>query len=36
MTTINGRGGFSGTARGILVKDTTKTESQMTVYDTTL
>jgi hypothetical protein len=27
MTTINGRGGFSATARGILVKDTTKTES---------
>jgi uncharacterized protein (DUF362 family) len=35
LDTINGRGGFSGEDRGILVKDTTKTESQMTVYETT-
>lgn len=35
LSTINGRGGFSGESRGILVKDTTKTESQMTLYETT-
>lgn len=35
LSTINGRGGFSGGSRGILVKDTTKTESQMTLYETT-
>jgi uncharacterized protein (DUF362 family) len=35
LTTINGRGGFSGLDRGILIKTTTKTESQMKLYETT-
>jgi hypothetical protein len=35
LTTINGRGGFSGLGRGILIKATTKTESQMKLYETT-
>ena len=35
MTTINGRGGFSGLGRGILIQSTTKTESQMRLYETT-
>jgi uncharacterized protein (DUF362 family) len=35
MTTINGRGGFSGLDRGILIKNTTKTESQMRLFETT-
>jgi hypothetical protein len=35
MNTINGAGGFSGLDRGILVKNTTKTESEMRVYETT-
>ena len=34
LSTINGRGGFSGTSRGILVQNTTKTESQMRLYET--
>jgi uncharacterized protein (DUF362 family) len=34
MNTINGRGGFSGLDRGILVQNTTKTESQMKLYET--
>jgi len=33
MTTINGRGGFSGLDRGILIQNTTKTESQMRLYE---
>jgi uncharacterized protein (DUF362 family) len=32
MDTINGRGGFSGLDRGILIKNTTKTESNMRLY----
>lgn len=35
LSTINGRGGFSGDSRGILVKDVTRTESRMTVYAAT-
>ena len=35
LSTINGRGGFSGKSRGILVGTTTKTESEMTLYETT-
>jgi uncharacterized protein (DUF362 family) len=35
MTTINGRGGFTGTSRGILVKNTTKTESEMRLFEAT-
>jgi len=35
LSTINGRGGFSGSSRGILVKDVTKTESEMQLYETT-
>jgi len=35
MTTINGRGGFSGLDRGILIQNTTKTESEMRLYETT-
>jgi uncharacterized protein (DUF362 family) len=34
LSTINGRGGFSGASRGILVKNTTKTESQMELFET--
>jgi uncharacterized protein (DUF362 family) len=34
MTTINGRGGFSGLNRGILIRNTTKTESEMRLYET--
>jgi hypothetical protein len=34
-TTINGGGGFSGSARGILVKEVTRTESEMTLFETT-
>jgi hypothetical protein len=36
MNTINGRGGFSGLDRGILIENTTKTESQMRLYETAL
>jgi hypothetical protein len=35
LTTINGRGGFSGLDRGIVIQNTTKTESQMRLYETT-
>lgn len=35
LDTINGRGGFSGLDRGILIKNATKTESQMQLYQRT-
>jgi Domain of unknown function (DUF362) len=34
-TVINNLGGFSGSARGILVKDVTRTESEMELFETT-